>query len=594
MRRRAVGRAAGTGGGAEIGDFGPAPMAAPGASPAARFAGPAPGRAVPIAPVGSTTPAAGGATNGPIMPPSRTTAPLLAALLGGTLLGGALAGCGTAGTFTTRAPDGGSPLAAAAAAAYGVVPTAAAAAPVAPAAVLAAAVLPAAVFPAAHQEPAENAAPVTPAPPPLPVEDGGEEEVAAVPVAADAGATLAEWEAAAVAGNPTLAGAAAAVRKAQGILEQVGLRPNPTVGYVVEDVGEGGSAGKVGLFASQTFVTGDKLELNRAVESREIEGLRWRAEAQRLRVLGGVRRRFYLALGAQRRAELAGELIAVAEEGVAAAEELVAAGEVATPDVLQVKIQLGEVRIARRDAELDYEAAWRALAAAAGTPARPVGRLSGELDGPAAVGEFEDVYRDLLASSPVLRAARARVARARAAVCRQRAQPIPNVLTQASLAYGFGGDEPVGGFQVGLPLPVFNDNRGNVAAAVADLRRAAADLARLELDLRGRLADALRNVRRAENRATVLADDVLPAARENLALTQAGYLQGEFDVVRVFTARRSLFEATLARVNALTDLRTAAVVVENYLLTDPLDAIPDAGGDNLQGVGLRELTLNPQ
>ena len=432
---------------------------------------------------------------------------------------------------------------------------------------------------------------VLPAPPPLPVAGNGG-DAAAVP-AEPAALTLAEVEAAAVANNPTLAGAAAALAKARGIYEQVGLGPNPTMGYVASEIGDGGTAGQQGVFASRTFVTADKLALNRAVESHEIEALRWRAEAQRLRVLGGVRRAFYAALGAQRRAELAGELVELAEAGVAAAEALVEIGEVARPDVLQVEIQLGEVRIAQRDAELDYEAGWRRLVALAGTPGRPVGRIAGDLDRfEPEERDFEALFAALLAASPELRAARARVERARAAVCRQRVQPVPNVLAQASLAYSFGGQEPLGGLQLGVPLPVFNDNRGNVAAAVADLHRALADAARLELDLRVRLADALRDLRRAENRVARLTDDVLPAAEENLDLTEEGYELGEFDLIRVFTARRSLFEASLARVDALTDLRTAAVVVDNLLLTDALGPIPDAGGDNLQGVGLRDLALD--
>ncbi|MFH5805484.1 TolC family protein [Alienimonas sp. DA493] len=525
-----------------------------------------------------------------------------------------LAGCGTGDALTAHRFDAGSPLRAEAVAGYGV-----------PAGAVAASVVvqdepgpgvrtvsyrqaepepsvdegldrgdadeTSALAPAETADGAPEVAAPAPAPLPFLGEGDGDAPAEARPAG---GLTLAEVENAAVANNPTLRGAGAAVDKARGILTQVGLSPNPTVGYTSEDIGEGGSAGRHGVFASQTFVTADKLELNRAVESWEVEGLKWRAEAQRLRVLNGVRRQFYVALGAQRRLELAEELVGLAEEGVSAAAELFEAGEVARPDVLQVEIQLGEVQIVRRDAELDYEGAWQRLMALAGTPHRPVGRLDGELESPVVDREFESLYAELLAATPELRAARARVSRARAAICRQQAQPVPNVQAQAALTYGFGGDEPIGGVQVGLPLPVFNDNRGNVAAAVADLHRAAAEVDRLELALRARLADALRDYRRATNRVTRYTENVLPAARENLSLTEEGYRQGEFDIVRVFTARRSYFEANLARVAALADARAAEVAVDGLLLFDALDEIPDAGGDNLQGVGLRGEALSGQ
>ncbi|MFH5804642.1 TolC family protein [Alienimonas sp. DA493] len=534
-----------------------------------------------------------------------------------------LAGCGTGNALTTHTYDGGSPLASGAAAGYGVPAVAVAA--VEPA-------LDGSIQPAAYQEEPSvdegrdrpvTADPFSPERPsdelaeeaaneardtgPSDAGDGADPLAAPVPLPVDVpvdgvlpddhppgGLTLAEIEAAALSANPTLSGAAAAVDKARGIYTQVGLYPNPTVGYTSEEIGEGGSAGQHGVFASQTFVTADKLKLNRAVESWEVERLRWRTEAQRLRVVNGVRRQYYVALGAQRRLELAEELVDLAEEGVAAAEQLFEAGEVARPDVLQVEIQLGEVNIVRRDAELEFEGAWQRLMALAGMPSRPVGRLDGELEGPVAEHDFDALFAELLAASPELAAARARVSRARTAICRQQAQPVPNVQTQAAVTYGFGGDEPIGGVQVGLPLPVFNDNRGNVAAAVADLHRATADLRRLELDLRARLADALRDYRRAANRVARYTEDVLPAARENLALTEEGYRQGEFDIVRVFTARRSFFEANLARVAALADARTSEVAVDGLLLVDALGEIPDAGGENLQGVGLRDLALGGQ
>lgn len=310
---------------------------------------------------------------------------------------------------------------------------------------------------------------------------------------ADAAAlTLAEVEAAAMANNPTLAGAAAAVRKARGLSTQVGLAPNPTVGVHADDIGEDGGAGRYGVFASQTFVRGNKLALSRAVESWEIRRLQAAAETQRLRVRTDVRRRFVDVLAAQRRVEIAAELVTLAAAGVTLAEDLFDAGEVARPDVLQARVQAGEVRIAQRDAEIARDAAWRRLMAAAGTPGRPLRPVAGTLKGTAEgtgegesiLGDFDELLAGIVANSPEIAAARVRLERAKAAVCRQRVQAIPNVTAQASLAYGADGREPIGGFQLGVPLPVRNDNRGNVAAAIADVHRASADLARLELDLR--------------------------------------------------------------------------------------------------------------
>jgi cobalt-zinc-cadmium efflux system outer membrane protein len=65
-------------------------------------------------------------------------------------------------------------------------------------------------------------------------------------------------------------------------------------------------------------------------------------------------------------------------------------------------------------------------------------------------------------------------------------------------------------------------------------------------------------------------------------------------LLRVLTARRSYFETNLAYVNSLVSLRQADVAITGLLLTGGLDDVPDAGGGNLQGVGLRDEALSGQ
>src|SRR5438093_656440 len=78
-------------------------------------------------------------------------------------------------------------------------------------------------------------------------------------------ATLAELESLAIAGNPTIVAAEALVRQEQGLWKQVGLYPNPQVGYVRSDPDQPGQSETQGVFLSQEFVTAGKLRLNRAV-----------------------------------------------------------------------------------------------------------------------------------------------------------------------------------------------------------------------------------------------------------------------------------------------------------------------------------------
>ena len=65
--------------------------------------------------------------------------------------------------------------------------------------------------------------------------------------------TFQQLEQLAAAHNPTLAQAARRVEALEGEQVQVGLYPNPTVGYMSEEVGEEGQAGQHGVYVRQNL-----------------------------------------------------------------------------------------------------------------------------------------------------------------------------------------------------------------------------------------------------------------------------------------------------------------------------------------------------
>src|SRR5438270_13652759 len=121
--------------------------------------------------------------------------------------------------------------------------------------------------------------------------------------------TLADLEQMALQGNPTLAQAAARVEAARGRALQSGLYPNPTIGYLGEQIGSAGTAGEQGGFIDQLIVTRGKLRLNRAKFAQETEGTEWQALAQQYRVLNSVRMLYYDLHAQQRLLEVRAELL---------------------------------------------------------------------------------------------------------------------------------------------------------------------------------------------------------------------------------------------------------------------------------------------
>ena len=94
--------------------------------------------------------------------------------------------------------------------------------------------------------------------------------------------SLGDLEQMALQGNPTLAQAAAAIDASRGKALQAGLYPNPTIGYVGEQIGIAGTAGELqGAFVQQTIVTAGKLRLSRAKYNQEACEAELRTLAQR-------------------------------------------------------------------------------------------------------------------------------------------------------------------------------------------------------------------------------------------------------------------------------------------------------------------------
>jgi cobalt-zinc-cadmium efflux system outer membrane protein len=385
-----------------------------------------------------------------------------------------------------------------------------------------------------------------------------------------AGTTLAELEEMAARGNPTLAQAAARVQAARGQYVQTGLYPNPVIAYQGTEIGDDGRAGQQGGFLGQEIVTAGKLRLNQSVANEEIRQAECVLEAQRMRVLTDVRRGFYDVLLAQSSLDVAEQLLRIGEQGVRTAEELMRAKEVARTDLLQARIEADSARILLEKARNRGTSAWRSLAAVVGNPQMQPTRLRGDLRADLLPYTWEDALNRLWTESPQLAAAQTGIARAQAVLSRECAERTPNVALQLGVQYDNATHDTIAGVQVGVPLPIYNRNQGNIRKAEAELTAAHQEVARLRLSLQQQLAAVFEQYATARQQVESYSSNILPNATESLKLVSAGYRQGEFGYVMLLTAQRTYFQTHLAYLDALRDLRTAAAAIEGNLLSDSL------------------------
>jgi cobalt-zinc-cadmium efflux system outer membrane protein len=393
---------------------------------------------------------------------------------------------------------------------------------------------------------------------------------------------LEDLERMALEGNPTVQQAASVIQSVLGRREQARRYPNPIVGYQAEDIrAREPERGKHFLFLQQSIVTGSKRRHVRDAVAQEVVHAEAEEAMQRHRVLNGVRLAFYEALGAARLLEVRRELARNAREAVQVSEELFNIGQADRPDVLAVEIEAERVQLDVLRAEHDLERVWQTLAALLGNPELPRATLVGDLEAEIPALDEDAIRVAVLQQSPELRIARARVEHARASLARARAERVPNLFVRGGLGYNFehvgpGRDAGVEAlFEIGVPLPIFDRNQGNIATAEAQLRVAQQEVRRVELALRARLAEAFASYRNALRTVERYPREVLLRAQQGYELYLNRFRQMAAAYPQVLIARRTLGQVRAEYVRALVDAWQSAVLLQGYLLTDGLMA-PEA------------------
>jgi cobalt-zinc-cadmium efflux system outer membrane protein len=402
--------------------------------------------------------------------------------------------------------------------------------------------------------------------------------------------TLADLEQMALQRNPTLAQAAAAVGASRGKALQAGLYPNPTVGYRGDNINIAGTAGEFqGGFVQQTIVTAGKLRLSRAKYNQEAYEAELLALGQQYRVLNGVRMRYWELLALQRMIELRRSLVEHAEEALRTTREMFNTGQANRADVLLAEVRLNDAKIALLTVQNQYPALWQHLAALVGLPHLPPGPLAGQLDQAGPPLDWDSALSRLLQESPELQAARAHAVRDQITVRRERVQPIPDLQLQGAVGHSFESNKTVASAQAAIELPIFNRNQGTVREAKADLALSQAEVARVELSLRQRLAGAFSRYRTALETSQLYRDGIVPKAAEAYEVQLDMYRKRRTPWSEVVQLQRNLLEVQERYTRSLLELREAEVEIVGYLLVDGL-TIPPAPAS----VGHLEANPNPR
>jgi outer membrane protein, heavy metal efflux system len=391
---------------------------------------------------------------------------------------------------------------------------------------------------------------------------------------------LEDLEQMAIRRNPSLGQATAGVRTAEALRRQAGLLPNPMIGYTGEDINRGRvfNYGEHGVFAEQRIVTGGKLGIRRKLAEQDITLAKAEVEAERFRVLSTVRSLYYQALGEQRLLAVRTQLARLARRAVQTTSELANIGQADRPDVLAVDIEAQRLELGLVQARNALHRTWRQLGAVTGNPQLEPAALEGDLEALPQL-DFEAELTRIYEQSPEVKAAQVATTRSGLAVQQAQSSRIPDVIVRGGMHYNRERLElaarPVGwqaSAEVGVQLPLFNRNQGNIAAARAEAERAAFAVERTRLALRSRLASAFREYQDSLAAIDRYKTQMIPSAQRAYDMYLNSFRQMAAAYPQVVITQRNLFQLQEDYVTTLVSAWQRAVEIQALLITAGAEA----------------------
>jgi outer membrane protein, heavy metal efflux system len=407
--------------------------------------------------------------------------------------------------------------------------------------------------------------------------------------------TLSELQELATRFSPTIRQAIADVEAARGNLLQSRAYPNPTLGFEADPSSSGTTPTFQGFFIDQPIKSAGKLKLQEAAARMDLENATLALRRARSDLSTQVRNGYFGVLVAWETLRVNRGVARLTGEVFQIQRDLSAEGFSADYETATLRAQADLARLAYRQSIFAYHGAWRQLVAAVGMRERdlPPSQVAGRVDAFVPLYDYDKVLARVLSSHTDILSARNSIEKGRYNLKLQQITPwYQDLDVQVKVQKDFttAPGEFVPSVTIGMPLAVWDQNKGNIMSAEAALVRALEQPHTAELTLTNNLATAFSNYRQnlkalEDYRQTILPNQVRAyrgVFQRRLEVGGAGRTPVAFaDLV---TAQQALTTSVTTYLGLLGQLWTSVVSVADPQQTDdlfqfataqPLPPIPD-------------------
>ncbi len=404
--------------------------------------------------------------------------------------------------------------------------------------------------------------------PPLPVEPTVQPGPEGMPY------TLADLQRLAAANSPTLRQAVSDVEAAKGNLIQAKTYSNPVLSYLVDPSNNNSTAGVQGAAIEQIIKTGGKQKLGVAAAQKDLDNAVLALKRARSDLSTAVRTAYFTVL-VDVETLIVNRALAQFTDDVYRIQTGLLRGAVAAPyEPASLRAQAYMTRLAYKQAIFSYMYDWKALVATLGLQQLPLTAIAGRVDRFIPYYDYDTVLSHVLKNHTDILTARNGVVKAQHLLRLAQVTPlVPDLDVRASLEKDFSL-APFGTYQtlsVGFPIPIWDQNKGNIIAAQAALLRAGEESHRVEVTLANSLASAYsmykNNLVALEDYRRNILPDLVRYYRGIFARRQIDPSSAFGDLV---AAQQTLSTNVTSYIAVLGNVWTSVVGVADFLQTDDL------------------------
>jgi cobalt-zinc-cadmium efflux system outer membrane protein len=385
--------------------------------------------------------------------------------------------------------------------------------------------------------------------------------------------TLADLQQIAAANSPQLRQAASDVEAARGNMIQAAAYPNPTVSYQFTPSNNGSTPGADGVGIDQTIRTGGKQRLQKAAAEMALHNAELALRRARSDLATQVRNAYFAVLVSQEDCRVNEALVRFTDEVYRLQARLLAGGFAAPYEPAALRAQAFTARLGYKQCIQGGIYAWKQLVATINMRQLPLSEVAGRVDSTIPYYDYDAILAYVLRNHTDVLTARNGIEIARYNLKLAQVTPVPDVDVNMGVYkdYSLAPHQVIPTLTLGVPLPIWDRNKGAIIAAEAALVRAEEEPHRVEMNLTNTLAAAYANYKSNLDALEYYRRYILP---DQVRAYRGAYDRRQIDPNASFgdvvAAQQTLYTDVVTYMSTLGQVWTSVTSVADLIQTDDL------------------------